>query len=73
MKTETVCSDGTLITQRLHFAPAPHPHRHVIGWFRLVHELREAGVSAICVFDGKERHAAKAQEVDPFSRTQGLV
>lgn len=55
--------DGTLVTQRLHFAQVPHPHRHVLGWYRLVKELETCGVSAICVFDGKERSAAKAQEV----------
>ena len=56
-------SDGTLITQRFHFAQAPHPYRHVLGWYRLVRELNDAGVSAICVFDGKQRSLAKAREV----------
>lgn len=55
--------DGTLITQRLHFAQAPHPYRHIIGWYRIAREVEESGVSAICVFDGKERNAAKAREV----------
>ncbi|KAF8637882.1 hypothetical protein AX17_002505 [Amanita inopinata Kibby_2008] len=54
--------DGTLITQRMHFAPSPHQYRHVLGWYRLVKELDEAGVTAICVFDGKERNLAKARE-----------
>ncbi|KAJ7754478.1 PIN domain-like protein [Mycena metata] len=54
--------DGTLITQRLHFAQVPHDYRHVLGWYRLVKELQDSGVSAICVFDGKERSAAKARE-----------
>ncbi|KAL0959955.1 hypothetical protein HGRIS_011619 [Hohenbuehelia grisea] len=54
--------DGTLITQRLHFAPVPHPYRHVLGWYRLVQELRDAGVDVICVFDGKERTQAKSGE-----------
>ncbi|KAG5635507.1 hypothetical protein H0H81_011015 [Sphagnurus paluster] len=56
-------SDGTLITQRFHFAQAPHPHRHVLGWYKLARELKEAGVSAVCVFDGKDRNIAKAREV----------
>ena len=56
-------SDGTLITQRLWFSPAPHPHRHVLGWYRLVKEMKECGVNAICVFDGKERNLAKKSEV----------
>ena len=55
--------DGTLITQRLHFVPLPHPYRHVLGWFRLVKELQEHNVSALCVFDGRERNIAKAKEV----------
>ncbi|KAJ6473545.1 PIN domain-like protein [Mycena vitilis] len=54
--------DGTLITQRLHFAQVPHDYRHVLGWYKLVRELQESDVSAICVFDGKERSAAKARE-----------
>ena len=56
-------SDGTLITQRMHYAPSPHPYRHVLGWYRLLQELKDSGVSAICVFDGKERNLAKAMEV----------
>ncbi|KAM6503633.1 PIN domain-like protein [Amanita muscaria] len=54
--------DGTLITQRLHFAPIPHQYRHVLGWYRLAKELEESGVTAVCVFDGKERNRAKARE-----------
>jgi flap endonuclease-1 len=55
-------SDGTLITQRFHFANNPHPHRHVIGWYKVIKELNDAGVRAICVFDG-QRNAAKEAEV----------
>ncbi|KAG6860296.1 hypothetical protein C0995_013032 [Termitomyces sp. Mi166 len=58
-----VVIDGTLITQRFHFAQIPHPHRHVQMWYRLARELQEAGVSAVCVFDGKGRHSAKAREI----------
>lgn len=47
----------------MHFAPLPHQYRHVLGWYRLAKELDESGVSAICVFDGKERSLAKAREV----------
>ncbi|KAG6890248.1 hypothetical protein C0992_002657 [Termitomyces sp. T32_za158] len=57
-----VVIDGTLITQRLHFAPMPHPYRHVQMWYRLARELQEAGVSVVCVFDGVERNTAKARE-----------
>ncbi|KAJ7578471.1 PIN domain-like protein [Mycena floridula] len=59
---KTIVLDGTLITQRLHFTQHPHPHRHVLGWYKLARELKEAGVNAICVFDGKERNIAKAHE-----------
>ncbi|KAI0676478.1 PIN domain-like protein [Trametes maxima] len=55
--------DGTLITQRFHFAPFPHPHRHVLGWYRLIRHLRAAHVQAVCVFDGGQRSVAKEQEV----------
>jgi hypothetical protein len=34
-----------------------------MGWYNLVKELQDSGVEAICVFDGKERSAAKAREV----------
>lgn len=56
-------SDGTLITQRFHFAQTPYRHRHVLGWYRLIKELNDANVSTICVFDGKERSSAKGPEV----------
>ncbi|KAF7318902.1 hypothetical protein HMN09_00226000 [Mycena chlorophos] len=56
--------DGTLITQRLHFAPVPHAYRHVLGWYRLVKEFQEAGVTMYCVFDGDERSVAKARETE---------
>ncbi|KAF8068883.1 PIN domain-like protein [Lyophyllum atratum] len=58
-----VVIDGTLITTRFHFAPAPHRFRHVLGWYRLVKELQEAGVEAVCVFDGKQRNIAKGPEM----------
>lgn len=56
-------SDGTLITQRLHFAPMPCQNRHILGWYRLIRELKESGVGVICVFDGAERGFAKQREV----------
>ncbi|KAG2342282.1 PIN domain-like protein [Suillus weaverae] len=61
---KTIVIDGTLITQRLHFAPMPHPHRHVLGWHRIITELKECNVHAICVFDGRDRSIAKAREVE---------
>ncbi|KAI0280232.1 PIN domain-like protein [Russula aff. rugulosa BPL654] len=62
LSNKTLVIDGTLITQRFHFAPMPHQYRHILGWFRLVNELREHGIRAICVFDGEERSAAKSSE-----------
>jgi len=59
-----VVIDGTLITQRLHFSPMPHRHRHVLGWYRIMKELMECDVRAICVFDGKERSLAKELEME---------
>ncbi|KZT69944.1 PIN domain-like protein [Daedalea quercina L-15889] len=61
---KTVVIDGTLITQRLHFSPMPHRHRHVLGWYRIMKELAECDVRAICVFDGKERSLAKELEME---------
>ncbi|EED85635.1 predicted protein [Postia placenta Mad-698-R] len=62
LRGKTVVIDGTLITQRLHFAPMPHKYRHVLGWYRIVKELRECDVHAICVFDGTQRSVAKEAE-----------
>lgn len=56
-------SDGTLVTQRLHFTSMPWDQRHVLGWHRIIQELKDSGVKAICVFDGLERNKAKADEV----------
>ncbi|PPR03958.1 hypothetical protein CVT24_008313, partial [Panaeolus cyanescens] len=65
--------DGTLITQRLHFTQDPHKSRHVLGWYRLARELRDAGVSAVCLFDGKERSEAKSGEVQRRHKVRQLV
>ena len=52
----------------------PHQYRHILGWFRLISELREHGIRAICVFDGKERAVAKSSEVRAsLCRHSGLV
>ncbi len=56
-------SDGTLITQRFHFAPVTHPYRHVLFWYRLAKHLKSNNIQAICVFDGGQRSVAKAAEV----------
>ncbi|KAF9448054.1 PIN domain-like protein [Macrolepiota fuliginosa MF-IS2] len=55
--------DGTLITQRLHYAPSPHPFRHVLGWYSLAKEMNDNSVSAVCIFDGQQRSQAKAREL----------
>ncbi|KAI6040898.1 PIN domain-like protein [Pisolithus marmoratus] len=79
LRGRTIAIDGTLVTQRLHFAPMPHHHRHVLGWHRIVTELRDFDVLPICVFDGQERSAAKAREaslrkeIHRMERTRGLI
>ncbi|SJK98592.1 uncharacterized protein ARMOST_01860 [Armillaria ostoyae] len=62
LQGKRIVIDGTLITQRLHFVPVPHPYRHVLGWYRIAKELQENNIEAVCVFDGKERNIAKARE-----------
>ncbi|KAI0327229.1 PIN domain-like protein [Cubamyces sp. BRFM 1775] len=64
LKGKRIIIDGTLITQRFHFAPIPHPHRHVLCWYRLVRHLQSSDVQAVCVFDGRQRSAAKEREVE---------
>ena len=59
----TFQSDGTLLTQRFHFIADKHPYQHIISWYRFAQELKQNEVSAICIFDGKDRHKAKAREV----------
>jgi hypothetical protein len=45
-----------------------------LGWFRLISELREHGIRAICVFDGEERTAAKSSEVcASLCRHSGII
>ncbi|KAL1949219.1 hypothetical protein VTO73DRAFT_11025 [Trametes versicolor] len=68
-----VVIDGTLITQRFHFAPFPHAARHVLGWYRLIKHLQHSNVEAICVFDGKERSAAKEREVERRRKDRKLT
>jgi len=58
-----VSSDGTLVTQRFHYSQSPLKRRSIVGWYRLVNDMRFHGVKPICVFDGKERTAAKRREV----------
>lgn len=41
----------------------PCENRHVLGWYRLIRELKESEVGVICVFDGAERGLAKQREV----------
>jgi flap endonuclease-1 len=48
----------------MHFSRIPYRNRHVLGWYRLVLDMKEAGVNAICVFDStKGRPVAKQKEV----------
>ncbi|KAF8318401.1 PIN domain-like protein [Clavulina sp. PMI_390] len=61
---KTLVLDATLITTRFHFSNNPHERRHILGWYRLLNELRLNEVKVICVFDGKERHTAKKAEND---------
>ncbi|KAJ3516745.1 hypothetical protein NLJ89_g924 [Agrocybe chaxingu] len=63
LRGKRVVIDGTLITQRFHFVQNGHPYHHILGWYRLLQELQDNGVSAVCVFDGKERSSAKAREL----------
>ena len=70
---KTIVIDGTLITHRLHFAALPHDYRHVLGWYRLIKELRECDVRAICVFDGERRVSAKSNEAARRSRIRSLT
>lgn len=69
---DTSCSDATLVTQRLYFAQTPHEHRHVLGWYRMLTELKEHNIGVIAVFDGKERSQAKQSEVS-WSCVEPLV
>ncbi|KIJ61629.1 hypothetical protein HYDPIDRAFT_169641 [Hydnomerulius pinastri MD-312] len=45
---------------------------HVLGWHRIIAELKECDVRAICVFDGKERNAAKARENERRRETRKI-
>ncbi|PPQ95050.1 hypothetical protein CVT25_000618 [Psilocybe cyanescens] len=73
LRGKKVVIDGTLITQRYHYARQNYEHRHIYGWFRLARDLERAGVSAVCVFDGKERSDAKAEEVQRRRDLRQLV
>ncbi|RDX47303.1 PIN domain-like protein [Lentinus brumalis] len=68
-----VVIDGTLITQRFHFAPMPQPYRHVLAWYRLASHLRSHNIQTICVFDGKERSLAKEREIERRRRDRKLT
>ncbi|KAI0346502.1 PIN domain-like protein [Trametopsis cervina] len=70
LEGKRIVFDGTLITQRLHFAQVPHPFRHVLGWYRILQELKESSVHAVCVFDGKRRNIAKQNEVERRRETR---
>ncbi|RPD61239.1 PIN domain-like protein [Lentinus tigrinus ALCF2SS1-6] len=65
--------DGTLITQRFHFAPMPQRHRHVLAWYRLASHLRNNNIQAVCVFDGRERSLAKEREIERRRKDRKLT
>ncbi|KAJ3491314.1 hypothetical protein NLI96_g815 [Meripilus lineatus] len=44
--------------------PVITSNRHIIGWYRVIKELKESDVTALCVFDGKERSLAKKNELE---------
>ncbi|KAF8586619.1 PIN domain-like protein [Ramaria rubella] len=50
----------------------PCENRHVLGWYRLVRELKESGVGIICVFDGAKRGLAKQRETERRRRAQRM-
>ncbi|KAJ1310004.1 hypothetical protein OPQ81_006760 [Rhizoctonia solani] len=64
LQGKTIALDGTLITQRIFYNPDPRPHRHVLGWYQLIQELRQNNINVVCVFDGKHRIPAKRVEVE---------
>ncbi|KAK7676791.1 hypothetical protein QCA50_020259 [Cerrena zonata] len=73
LRGKRVVLDGTLLTQRLHFAPTPHAHRHVLGWYRIIKELQASEVKAVCVFDGPQRSLAKQLEIERRRRIRRLT
>ncbi|KAF8340685.1 PIN domain-like protein [Cantharellus anzutake] len=70
---KTIAVDGTLVTQRLHFSNIPYEFKHILGWHRLLMELRDNNVGVICVFDGKERSEAKQAETERRRAARSLV
>ncbi|KAF8137512.1 hypothetical protein EV363DRAFT_1318173 [Boletus edulis] len=37
----------------------PHPHRHIIGWYRILTELRDSDVRAICAREAERRRESR--------------
>ena len=50
-KATRLAIDATLLVQRLHFADDLHPARHLLGFHRLIRQLRDASLVPIMVFD----------------------
>jgi flap endonuclease-1 len=50
-KSTRLAIDATLLIQRLHFADDVHPSRHIIGFHRLIRQMRECSLVPIMVFD----------------------
>ncbi|KAF8758315.1 PIN domain-like protein [Rhizoctonia solani] len=56
LEGKTIAIDGTLITQRLFYTPDSRPHRHVLGWYQLIQELRQNKISVICFLMGRAEY-----------------
>lgn len=50
-KSTRLAIDATLLIQRLHFADDLHPSRHLLGFHRLIRQMRECSLIPIMVFD----------------------
>ncbi|UZJ56389.1 hypothetical protein CBS101457_005709 [Exobasidium rhododendri] len=64
-KSTRLAIDATLLIQRLHFADDAHPSRHILGFHRLIRQMREASLIPIMVFDNFSKGArlkAKGRE-----------
>lgn len=68
--------DATLLIQRLHFADDSHPSRHLLGFHRLIRQLRESSLVPIMVFDNFSQGArlpAKMRENEKRKAKRNLL